>query len=567
MLKNPSGKYRSFTVPRLEGRKWPDARLERAPLWCSVDLRDGNQALIEPMDAARKLRFFELLVATGFCEIEVGFPSASQTDFDFVRDLIESGRIPDHVTIQVLTPARPELIRRSFESLRGARRAIVHFYNATAPVFRRVVFRQDQAATVRLAVDAARLIRELAAAAPDTDFRFQYSPEAFSGTEQAFALEICEAVLAEWEPTPARKAILNLPATVEMATPNVYADQVEWFVRHLSRRDSVIISLHPHNDRGCAVAAAELGLMAGADRVEGTLFGNGERTGNVDLVTLALNLYTQGVDPGLDFSNINEVARTVEHCNQLPIHPRHPYVGDLVFTAFSGSHQDAIKKGFAERGEDDAWEIPYLPIDPRDLGRTYESVIRVNSQSGKGGIAYLLERDYGLSLPRRLQIEFSPVVQAVTDASGKEVTAPEIWSLFEREYLMAADGDWQYRSHRLVTAEDGSDGETLVLNVTIGGRQVALSGRGNGPIDALVDALVDSIGLPVDVLGYEEKSMGLGSEAKAAAFVEITTPSRVTLFGVGVHPNIITASILAVLSAVRRAQARGLLSESQPAAR
>ena len=555
MLKDPAKKYRPYTLGPITGRRWPDNRLGQAPLWCSVDLRDGNQALIEPMDAARKRRFFDLLVDIGFKQIEVGFPSASQTDFDFVRELIESDLIPDDVTIQVLTPARPELIRRTYESLRGARRAIVHFYNATAPVFRRVVFRQDEAATVKLAVDAATLILELAAAQPETDFRFEYSPEAFSGTELPFALEVCEAVLDVWKPTPERKAILNLPATVEVSTPNVYADQIEWFCAHLKRRDSAIISLHPHNDRGTAVAAAELGLMAGADRIEGTLFGNGERTGNVDIVTLALNLYTQGIPPGLEFSNINEAARSVEYCNQLPIHPRHPYVGDLVFTAFSGSHQDAIKKGFAQRKEGDLWEIPYLPIDPRDLGRTYESVIRVNSQSGKGGVAYLLEREYGLSLPRRLQIEFSPVVQAVTDSSGKEVSAAAIWRLFEEEYFSQDGREFHYRNHHLVTAQDGTDGELLTLNITRNGKPLQLTGRGNGPIDALVRAL----GLPFDVLSYEEKSIGHGSEAKAVAFVEITTPSRVTLFGVGMHANIITASILAVLSAVRRAEARTLL--------
>jgi 2-isopropylmalate synthase len=555
MLTDPSNKYRPYTIDALAGRRWPDVKITRPPLWCSVDLRDGNQALIEPMDAARKRRFFELLVSMGLKEIEVGFPSASQTDFDFVRELIEGGLIPDDVTIQVLTPARPELIRRTFESVKGAKRAVMHYYNATAPIFRRVVFRQDEAATIKLAVDAAKLIRELAAAQPDTRWTFQYSPEAFSGTEMPFVLQVCEAVLEAWEPTPAHKAILNLPATVEVATPNIYADQIEWFCRHLKRRDSAIISLHPHNDRGTAVAAAELGIMAGADRVEGTLFGNGERTGNVDLVTLALNLYTQGVAPGIDLSNINEVARCVEYCNQLPIHPRHPYVGDLVFTAFSGSHQDAIKKGFAARKEEDAWEIPYLPIDPRDLGRSYESIIRVNSQSGKGGVAYLLEQEYGLSLPRRLQIEFSPVVQAVSDSSGKEVTAAQIWKLFEDEYLAHEGREYQYRGHHLVTATDGTDGELLTLNIVRDGKPMQLTGRGNGPIDALVHSLA----LPIDVLHYEEKSIGKGSEARAAAFVEITTPSRVTLFGVGVHANIITASILAVLSAVRRAHVRGLL--------
>jgi 2-isopropylmalate synthase len=561
MLKDPSGKYRPYGIAPLADRRWPDAKLTRAPLWCSVDLRDGNQALIEPMDRQRKRRMFELLVATGFKQIEIGFPSASQTEFDFCRELIENGLIPDDVTIQVLTPARPELIRRTFEALRGAPRAVLHYYNATAPVFRRVVFRQDKAATIRLATDAAKVIREQAAAQPQTRWTFEYSPEAFSGTEQEFALEICEAVLDALHATAASPVILNLPATVEVATPNIYADQIEWFCRNLKDRARAIISLHPHNDRGTGIAAAELGMMAGADRVEGTLFGNGERTGNVDIVTLALNLYTQGVDPQLDFSNINEAARCVEYCNQLPIHPRHPYVGDLVFTAFSGSHQDAIRKGFAERKEDEAWEIPYLPIDPRDLGRSYESVIRVNSQSGKGGVAYLLEQEYHVSLPRRLQIEFSPVVQAVTDSSGKEVTAAAIWQLFENEYLSQEGREYQYRGHHLVTATDGSDGELLTLNILRNGQPMQLTGRGNGPIDALVHALA----LPFDVLSYEEKSIGKGSEARAAAFVEITTPSRVTLFGVGVHANIITASILAVLSAVRRADARALLPSADKA--
>jgi 2-isopropylmalate synthase len=555
MLKDPSRKYRPYGIAPLADRRWPDVKLTRPPLWCSVDLRDGNQALIEPMDSPRKRRMFELLVATGFKQIEVGFPSASQTDFDFIRELIEQKLIPEDVTIQVLTQARPDLIRRTFESLRGAPRAILHYYNATAPLFRRVVFRQDKPATVKLATDAAKLIVELAAAQPDTRWSFEYSPETFSFTEQDFGLEICEAVMEVFQPTRENPLILNLPSTVEVSTPNIYADQIEWFCRHLKNRDRALISLHPHNDRGTGIAAAELGMMAGADRVEGTLFGNGERTGNVDIVTLALNLYTQGVDPGLDFSNINEAARCVEYCNQLPIHPRHPYVGDLVFTAFSGSHQDAIRKGFAERKESDAWEIPYLPIDPRDVGRTYESVIRVNSQSGKGGVAYLLEQEYNVSLPRRLQIEFSPVVQAVSDSSGKEVTAGAIWQLFEKEYLSQEGGEFQYRGHHLVTATDGSDGELLTLNIVRKGQPMQLTGRGNGPIDALVHALA----LPFDVLSYEEKSIGKGSEAKAAAFVEITTPSRVTLFGVGVHANIITASILAVLSAVRRADARNLL--------
>jgi len=561
MLQQPSNKYRAFAPINLPNRTWPNKVITHPPLWCSVDLRDGNQALIEPMDAARKRQMFELLVQTGFKQIEVGFPSASQTDFDFVRLLIEEKLIPDDVTIQVLTQARPELIKRTFEALRGAPRAILHFYNATSEVFRRVVFNQDKTATVKLAVNAAALIKELSDQQTDTHWQFEYSPETFSATEIEFAVEVCDAVLHVWQPTPQHKAILNLPTTVEVASPNIYADQIEWFCRHLKQRDSVVISVHPHNDRGTGVASAELALMAGADRVEGTLFGNGERTGNVDIVTLALNMYTQGVHPQLDFSNINATARCVEHCNQLPIHPRHPYVGDLVFTAFSGSHQDAIKKGFAARKEGDVWEIPYLPIDPRDVGRSYESVIRVNSQSGKGGIAYLLERDYDLALPRRLQIEFSQVVQGITDATGKELNSEEIWAVFEREYLKQ-NASYEYRSHQLMTEQDGSDNEKLSIKLSYQGQGAVFNGRGNGPINALIDAL----GLPCDVLSYEERSVGSGSDAKAVTFVEITTPSRVTIFGVGMHGNIVTASLLAVLSAVNRALKIKALSDAMPAA-
>ncbi len=561
MLKDPAEKYRPFAPIGLCDRTWPDKAIAVPPTWCSVDLRDGNQALIEPMDGARKRRMFELLVKTGFKQIEVGFPSASQTEFDFVRELIETQGIPEDVTIQVLTQARPELIARTFESLRGAKRAILHVYNATAPLFRRVVFKQDRQGTIELATSAARLIKQLSAEQPDTQWQFEYSPETFCFTEMDFALEICEAVVAVWDPTPTSKVILNLPTTVEVATPNIYADQIEWFCRHLSRRDSIVISTHPHNDRGTGVASAELAMMAGAERVEGTLFGNGERTGNVDIVTLALNLYTQGVHPGLDFSNINEAARTVEYCNQLPIHPRHPYVGDLVFTAFSGSHQDAIKKGFAARREGDPWEIPYLPIDPRDVGRSYESVIRVNSQSGKGGIAYLLEREYGLTMPRRLQIEFSQVVQSITDATGKELSAEQIWELLEREYL-GGNGPYVYASHQLLSGREQRDSEQLTLKAKYYGQGALLKGQGNGPIDALINAL----GLPIDVLSYEEHSMGSGSDARAVTFVEITTPARATLFGIGIHENIVTASLMAVLSAVNRALQRGSLSESMPAA-
>jgi 2-isopropylmalate synthase len=560
MLQDPSRKYRPFAPIALRDRTWPDRVITAPPQWCSVDLRDGNQALIEPMDAERKRRMFDLLVATGFKEIEVGFPAASQTDFDFVRELIEHNLIPDDVTIQVLTQARAELIERTFDALRGARRAIVHLYNSTSTVQRRVVFNLDRAGITDIAVRGARIVAKQAALQPQTEWIFEYSPESFTGTELDFAVEICNAVNEVWKPTPERKVIINLPATVEMATPNVYADQIEWFSRHIANRDSIVISVHPHNDRGTAVAAAELAVMAGADRVEGTLFGNGERTGNVDIVTLALNLYTQGVHPGLDFSNINEAARCAEYCNQLPIHPRHPYVGDLVFTAFSGSHQDAIKKGFAARRDGDIWEIPYLPIDPRDVGRTYESVIRVNSQSGKGGIAYLLERDYGLTMPRRLQIEFSQVVQAVADTTGKELSSEQIWELLQSEYL-GEDGPYVYSAHQILSGQGIGNGEHLTLKAKYYGQGALLKGMGNGPIDALINA----IGLPVDVLSYEEHSMATGSQARAVAFVEITTPARTTLFGIGIHENIVTASLMAVLSAINRALKRGALCESMPA--
>jgi 2-isopropylmalate synthase len=523
-------------------------------MWCSVDLRDGNQALIEPMDAARKLRLFEQLVRIGFKEIEIGFPSASQTEFNFVRQLMEEERIPADVTVQVLTQSRPELIARTFESLQGVRRAVVHLYNSTSETQRRVVFKLDRAGIVDIAVKGAELVRQFAARSPATDWVFEYSPESFTGTELDFAVDICNAVTEVWQPTPQRKVILNLPATVEMATPNIYADQIEWFCRHVARRDSVIISVHPHNDRGTAVAAAELAMLAGAERLEGTLFGNGERTGNLDLVTVALNLYTQGVDPGLDFSNINAVARCAEACTQLPIHPRHPYVGDLVFTAFSGSHQDAIKKGFAAADPRGSWDVPYLPIDPSDLGRSYESIIRVNSQSGKGGVAYLLERDYQLVLPRRLQIEFSRVVQAAADSSGKELSSEELWKLFEAEYLSPA-GPIAYRAHQLTASADGVDRERMTLQVQDAGSNLILHGTGTGPIDAAVRAL----GFPIDVVGYDEHSCGTGSDAAAVAYVELSTPGGATLYGVGRHANIITASLLAVISGVNRAIRSGAL--------
>ena len=554
MLRNPSSKYRSFAPIDLADRRWPNSVITAPPMWCSVDLRDGNQALIEPMDAARKRRMFDMLIKIGFKEIEVGFPAASQTDFDFVRELIEQELIPSDVVIQVLTQARPELIARTYESLRGAQRAIMHVYNSTSVAQRRVVFRTDRAGIIDIAVRGATVVREHALKHPDTDWTFEYSPESFTGTELEFAVEVCDAVNAVWEPTPDHKSILNLPATVEMATPNIYADQIEWFSRNLKNRACSVLSVHPHNDRGTAVAAAEFAVMAGAERVEGTLFGNGERTGNVDIVTLALNLYSQGIDPKLDFSNINEAARCAEACNQLPIHPRHPYVGDLVFTAFSGSHQDAIKKGLAARTEADIWDVPYLPIDPSDLGRSYDSIIRVNSQSGKGGVAYLLERDYQLVMPRRLQIEFSQVVQAAADITGKELTSQEIWDLFSREYL-AARSPYVYRAHQLSASTDGNDHERLTLQIENTGQPETWFGQGSGPIDAMVHA----VALPFDVLSYEEHSRGKGSGAQAVSYIEITTRSRRTLFGAGMHPNIVTASLLAVVSAVNRAIALGAL--------
>jgi 2-isopropylmalate synthase len=558
MLRTPSGKYRPFAPIEISDRTWPGRTLTAPPSWCSVDLRDGNQALIEPMDSARKLRLFEQLVRIGFKEIEIGFPAASQTEFNFMRELIDGGRIPEDVTVQVLTQARPELITRTFESLRGVRRAIVHLYNSTSTTQRRVVFKLDRAGIVAIAVKGAELVKQLADLQSQTQWVFQYSPESFTGTELDFAVEICDAVTAAWSPTPASKAILNLPATVEMATPNVYADQIEWFCRHVARRDSVIISVHPHNDRGTGVAAAELAMMAGAERVEGTLFGNGERTGNVDIVTLALNLYTQGVAPGLDFSNINAIAHCAQACTQLPIHPRHPYVGDLVFTAFSGSHQDAIKKGLAARDGAGIWDVPYLPIDPSDLGRSYESIIRVNSQSGKGGVAYLLERDYQLVLPRRLQIEFSRVVQSAADTSGKELTSRELWDLFEAEYL-ASTGPMVYRSHQLTTSGDGADRERMTLQIQDGGSPATLHGSGTGPIDAAVRAL----NLPIDVVGYGEHSCGTGSDAVAVAYVEVSTTAGVVLYGVGRHSNIITASLLALVSGVNRAFRSGALARDR----
>ena len=559
MLKNPASKYTAFPPIRLENRQWPSRTITHAPIWMSSDLRDGNQALFEPMNGERKMRMFRTLCGVGFKQIEVGFPSASQTDFDFVRKLIEEKHIPDDVTIEVLAPAREELIRRTIEACKGARRAIVHVYNATSKPFREFVFGLSKAEVVAMAVSSVKLVRRLCDENPGTEWMLEYSPEHFTGTELDFALEVCDAVTEAWGATPSRKVILNLPTTVEMATPNIYADQIEWMHRHLARRDSVVLSLHPHNDRGTAVAAAELALMAGADRVEGCLFGNGERTGNVDLVTLALNLYTQGVDPQLDFSDINAVARSYEHCTQLPIHPRHPYVGDLVFTAFSGSHQDAIKKGFAVQTPEGAWNMPYLPIDPADLGRSYDSVIRINSQSGKGGVAYLIEAEYGVAMPRRLQVEFSGEVQKRTDQHGGEMEAADIWALFAKTYLDTAT-PLRYVEHHLF--EDGkAQGIRMVVTMDDGTTRT-LTGEGNGPIDAAVHAL-STVGIAVEVRSYEERSMGKGGDARACAFMEVTRPGgERDYFGVGMDGNIVTASIKALISGVNRLHINGVATPS-----
>ncbi|MEZ5630289.1 MAG: 2-isopropylmalate synthase [Burkholderiaceae bacterium] len=551
MLKNPATKYRAFAPVGLKDRTWPDAVITRAPVWLSTDLRDGNQALVEPMDVARKMRMFETLVAIGFKEIEVGFPSASQVEFDFVRRLIEEDRIPDDVTIQVLTQARDHLIERTFEALQGAPRAIVHLYNAVAPVMRKVVLGLDEDGIVELATSQARRFKELAAHYPGTAWTFQYSPEMFSGTELAFSRRVVDAVTEVWQPTPERKCIINLPSTVEHSTPNIFADMIEWMHRHLARRDAIVLSVHPHNDRGTGTAAAELALMAGADRIEGCLFGNGERTGNLDLVNVALNLYTQGVSPELDFSNIDEIRATVEHCNQIPVHPRHPYVGDLVYTSFSGSHQDAIKKAFAARREGDHWDMPYLPIDPKDVGRSYEAVIRVNSQSGKGGIAYLLESEYGLEMPRRLQIEFSQVVQGVMDVEGKELAAADLWAIFQREYGLDST---PALAHRVLREEGEGDAATVVLRGDLDwdGEIRAIEGRGNGPVDAFIQALSSATGHDIRVVDYHQHAIGTGADASAVAYMELRVDGIRTLFGVGADADIIAASFKAIVSGVRR---------------
>jgi 2-isopropylmalate synthase len=546
-------RYRAFPTIPLIARRWPSRRIERAPQWCSVDLRDGNQALVEPMGPDRKHRMFELLVRLGFKEIEVGFPSSSQPDFEFVRELIALRRIPDDVTIQVLTQAREDLIDRTFEAIDGAPRAIVHVYNATSPLFRRVVFGLDRPGIVQIAVSAVEHIKRRAAeVAHQTNVRLEYSPETFSATELDFTKEICEAVMDAWGPTPDDPIVLNLPATVEMATPNVYADQIEWIDRNLRDRASFVLSVHPHNDRGTAVAAAELAVMAGADRIEGTLFGNGERTGNVDVVTLALNLFSQGVDPGLDLSNIPEIVRTVEECNRLPVHPRHPYGGDLVFTAFSGSHQDAIKKGFAAfaAGDGTRWEVPYLALDPKDIGRAYDAVVRVNSQSGKGGVAYILGADHGFDLPRGLQVDFSRVIQARAEASGGEITPEEIREAFESRYVRPGP----LRLAEYQTTNDGVAGTPCTIDATLidGVRSRTIYGDGTGPIDAFVDALQRSFGIAVHVRDFHEHALRAGEDAAAVAYVELAIGDE-TRWGVGVDPNIVTASLAAIVSAVTNA--------------
>jgi 2-isopropylmalate synthase len=554
----PFDKYRPNQPLTLPDRTWPDAQLTAAPRWCSVDLRDGNQALIDPMDPARKLKFFEVLVGMGFKEIEVGFPAASQPDFDFIRQIIEEERIPDDVAIQVLVQCRPELIDRTFEAIAGSANAIVHFYNSTSALQRRVVFGLDRSGIIDIATSAARLVKKMEASVPGTNVVYEYSPESFTGTEPEFALEICEAVMDVIEPTPTRPMILNLPNTVEMYGPNVYADVIEWFGRNIRDRAAIILSLHPHNDRGTAVAAAELAQLAGADRVEGTLFGNGERTGNVDVVNLAMNLFSQGVDPRLDITDIDALKHVAEYCNRLPVHPRHPYAGDLVYTAFSGSHQDAIKKGMAALPSDyDRWEVPYLPIDPKHTGRSYEAIIRVNSQSGKGGVAYLMDAEYGLDLPRQLQVEFSREVQAVTELSGTEIKPGELWDVFSRQYLPDDAGIRLISSE--VSSTKGVDGENVtrvVAQVLVDGHHETLSGTGNGPVAALIDGLRSVLDVDLVVRGYSQHAMTAGAEASAAAYVEVVDPRGGSTWGVGMDSSTLEASLSAVISAANRLRGR-----------
>lgn len=551
--KMPFEKYRPFVPLVLKDRTWPNVVIDQAPRWCSVDLRDGNQALIDPMDPARKLKMFQALVEMGFKEIEVGFPAASQPDFDFVRQLVDDDLIPDDVTVQVLTQCREELIERTYDAIAGTRRAIVHFYNSTNPLQRDVVFGMDKDGIRDIPVNAAKLCRKLEESMGDTEIRYEYSPESFTLTEPDFALEVCEAVMDEMDPSPDDPIILNLPATVECYSPNVYGDVIEWFHRNVSRRDSIVLSLHPHNDRGCAVAAAEFGVMAGADRVEGTLFGNGERTGNVDIVNLAMNLFANGVDPELDINDIDSLRRVAEYCNRLPVHPRHPYVGDLVYTAFSGSHQDAIKKGFEALPEDyHKWAVPYLPIDPKHVGRSYEAVIRVNSQSGKGGVAYVMKEEHGFDLPRRLQIEFSKTIQHITEDSGTEITPNAMWESFQGVYF-PEEASFRLRSHDLHTSTSSGSGHTkIVAQLVVDGQEVEVTGEGDGPVEAFVSALRSRWDRPFDVHDYSEHAIGAGADAKAVAYVETSGDDGTLKWGIGVDSNITTASLLAVLAAFER---------------
>tara|TARA_B100000287_G_scaffold363846_1_gene357771 strand:+ start:329 stop:1987 length:1659 start_codon:yes stop_codon:yes gene_type:complete len=543
-MDNPTDKYSAYKPVDLVNREWPSNTIKKAPIWCSVDLRDGNQALIEPMGSERKNRMFSLLCKLGFKEIEVGFPSASKTDYDFVRDLIENKKIPSDVNIQVLTQAREELIIKTFESLKGASKGIIHFYNSTSTLQRKVVFNQDRDGVKKIATDAAELIKKLALENSDTEWTFEYSPESFTGTELEYAREVCDNVVEILKPVSKNKIIINLPATVEMSTPNIYGDQIEWMNKNLKNRNDICLSLHPHNDRGTAVAASEFGIMAGADRVEGTLFGNGERTGNVDIVTIALNMLTQGVEPNLDFSNINSVMREVEYCNQLPVHPRHPYAGDLVFTAFSGSHQDAIKKGFQaiKKSNDPKWEVPYLPIDPADLGRNYEAVVRINSQSGKGGVAFLLEKDHGVSLPRRLQISLSQRIQKLADDTGKEISSSQIWDIFEKKYLQPVN-NYSYIKH---SSSSKDDLHKLELTMNMNNEETTIQGSGNGPIDSFVNGLSEKIGVEIKVADYHQTAISSGSDAKAAAYIELEKDGK-TFWGVGIHPNTTRASFDAII--------------------
>ncbi len=552
MLDNPGEKYRPSISFCLPSRTWPDMKITRPPIWCSVDLRDGNQALIEPMDISRKVRMFKMLLNIGFREIEVGFPSASQLDFDFIRKIIDEDLVPHGVAIQVLTQARRDLIERTFQSLKGAKRAIVHFYNATSPVMRKVVFGLDKSGVKNISVTHAKIIREFADLQPQTEWAFQYSPEMFSSTEIEFAKELCDDVINVFQPTPATPMIINLPSTVECMSPNVFADQIEWMHRNISKRESIVLSVHPHNDRGTGTAAAELSLMAGADRLEGCLFGNGERTGNLDIINVALNMYVQGVHPGLNFSNIDEIRAAVEHCNQLPVPVRHPYVGDLVFTSFSGSHQDAIKKAFSVRSESDYWEVPYLPIDPKDLGRDYEAIIRVNSQSGKGGVSYLLETEFGIKMPKGLQVEFGKIVQAVADGTKTELTASIIWSLFKKEYI-ERNLKKKYENHWIYGELNGGKKVTVAIEFSIESFQIKVEGIGNGPIDAVIQGLCAHSNTEIQVLEYHEHSIGSGSDANAACYILISVDGCKPVYGVGMHPDIISASIHAIFSGLDRA--------------